>query len=98
MLVEYNADENLSSGLTKDGIEFEMIDIYETIFTSGEDISYGAVSAYLPLVDQFGSESVDVAYETRLDGKVGARINWENAIGLDFDQLWDVLFAIQEFQ
>lgn len=97
-LVEINADDILTAGLTKDGIEADMKDAYKVIFSAGYKIRYASVTANFMLVNQFGKSSVGPVYETKMWGNVGSRINWNNVDLVDFGKVWEVLFLNQSFR
>jgi hypothetical protein len=98
VLVNFNANNNLTTGLVKGGIELDMQDIYKAVYTSGLPISYAATSAFFPVTDKFGNRKQGLVYETRLDGKVGKRINWDNTEALDFSRLWHIVLINQSFR
>lgn len=68
-----------------------MVRAYEAIFTSGIPIHFATMAATLPMMDRFGRESVDDAYATRMDFRVGERVNWERVWRLNPASLWSVI-------
>jgi len=90
--VSFNADDNLTNNLTRKGIESEMSDIYQVIYSNYKDVSSTQVAAYLDVVDQYGNTENSVVYTTILDQDVGYKINWSlDSATLEFEivpKLW----------
>jgi hypothetical protein len=78
VLVEFNADNNFTNSMAKNGIEIEMSDVYIALYTSeiGKKIEIVDVKAYLPLTDKYGNTQDGVVYGSVLDGSDAAQINW----------------------
>ncbi len=75
--VDFNASQNLTSGLTLDGIKMKSTDLYQGLYTSGvNNIEQVIVSAYLPGMDRYGNTTDTLAYRSELDGDVAAKVNW----------------------
>ena len=97
--VVFEAAENLTKGMTKDGIELDMQRGYEAMFTkTGVPIARGGIDAHMMLVDRYGEGSLGLVYGTTLQGDTAARVNWENKLMLDWSNLWTVYFARPEFR
>ena len=86
--VNFNANDNLSMGFIRGGIENEMAETYETLFTSGEDVRSVVIGAYFTLVDNLGNETEELVYRTRLNFDVAQDINWANAAILNWPEVW----------
>ena len=76
VFVEYNADDSLTIGLRKRGIELKMGETYHAFYTSGKDITTASIAAYFPLTDKYGNTEAGVVYKTRLDRTEADKINW----------------------
>jgi len=76
VIVEFNASDNLSTNLRKVGIEKQMSELYISLYRSGKDIKTVSVSAYFPLVDQYGNENDRVIYASTLDSEEASKVNW----------------------
>lgn len=102
VFVEYNADDNITSGLRKSGIEKRMSSIYIALYTSEKDIRTATVTAYFPLVDQYGNESQDPVYKSALDKEEADKVNWDadsSYLRLTIlPQVWRITFLHPEFQ
>jgi hypothetical protein len=98
VLVRFNADKNLTTGLTKRGIELDMEEIDKAVYKSGLPISYVATSALFPVTTTLGDTTQALVYETRLDGKIGRRINWKNVDSVDSAGCGRSFFINQSFR
>lgn len=69
-----------------------MKETYRVLYTSrnASQIETASLTAYAPVVDQYGNETPAVVYSTTLDGVTGRKINWDNFPTLDFNTLWVV--------
>jgi hypothetical protein len=78
VLVEFNANNNFTNSMAKNGIEIEMSDVYIALYTSAiaQKIKIVDVKAYLPLTDKYGNTQDGVVYGSVLDGSDAAQINW----------------------
>lgn len=74
--VDFNADDNLTTNLRKVGIEKEMSELYITLYKSGKDVSNATITAYFPLVDQYGKENDRAVYQSTLDKAEASKVNW----------------------
>jgi hypothetical protein len=99
VFVEFNANDNLTKGMMKRGIELEMIEAYKDIYTSNVHVYSASMSAYFPGTDKFGRSSEALVYKTILEGNVGRQINWKGDYQiLDFHKLWKVAMLHSEFR
>jgi hypothetical protein len=82
----------LGAGLGRSLIESDMKETYRVLYTSrnASQIEEASLTAYAPVVDQYGNETPAVVYSTTLDGVTGRKINWDSFPTLDFDSLWVV--------
>ncbi len=76
VLVEFNADDNLTTNLKKTGIQKRMSEVYIALYQSGHDVRSAAVSAYFPLVDKYGATSDAAVYKSMLDKAEADKVNW----------------------
>jgi hypothetical protein len=100
--IEFNASDNLSMNLRKSGIESQMSELYIALFQSGKDIQNVSITAYYPLVDEYGNENDRVVYMTKLEKPEVEKINWEaNSSSLKLSilpQVWTTLSLHPEFK
>ena len=97
--VTFRADDNLTTGLRKTGIELDMVDAYKAFF-DGTNIPLKEVilDAEFPLQDQFGNESDGSVYVTYLNRRVADKINWTEADYLEWSNLWTTTVLHPEFR
>ncbi len=74
--VVFNADENLTSNLKKQGIELQMAKLYQQLYTNKLPINRIVIQAYTNLVDQYGNEHDTEVFETFLNKDEADKINW----------------------
>lgn len=98
--IDFDASENLTKGLTKDGFKLDIQDLYTEIYTSdvAHRISIVDITVYYTLVDKYGNESKDPVYETVMTGRTARKINWDNVDAVDFDHLWTLVFIHPAFK
>lgn len=78
VFVQYNASDNLSVSMVKQGIEKTMSDIYIALYhESGQDVRQASVAAYLPMADDTGKTSVVVVYKSVLKKEEADTINFD---------------------
>lgn len=77
VFVTFNADDNLTSNLRLTGVEKTMSEIYTTLFTSQHEIKQAHVTAYFPLIDQYGNEEDRIVYKSHLTSEVAEKVNWD---------------------
>jgi len=77
VFVEMNANDNLTSGMIRGGIEQDMSKVYMALYQSGLDVRTATVAAYFPMTDQYGAESEAVIYKSMLDKSEADKVNWE---------------------
>lgn len=75
--VDFNASDNLSTNLRKVGIEKQMSELYIALYKSGKDVRTTTVTAYFPLVDQYGKENDRAIYQSTLDKEEASKVNWD---------------------
>jgi hypothetical protein len=74
--VDFNGDNNITNGMTENGIEIQMSDIYIALYTSNQKIEIATVTAYLPVTDKYGNTSDGIVYRSTLDIDDASKINW----------------------
>ena len=95
VIVDFNADGNLTQGLTKQRIKSDSVDLMRSLYTLPDvKINKVVARAYMPLVDKYGNESIGAAYIAVLDRGDGYKINWSADIAnLQFEivpNIWRV--------
>lgn len=98
VFVEIHAQDNMTTNMIRRGIERDMVETYEALYTSGVDVRAATVTAYFPLVDQYGQSSEEAVYKTILDIDEAERVNWDNPHAVDWDQVWTVSLLHQAFE
>lgn len=88
--VDFDASDNLRMDWIRGGIEFDMQDAYEALYTSGLDIRKATMSAHFPTVDKYGNDHDTVVYRTTLVRGDARKVNWDEAAGLDWGMIWTV--------
>lgn len=76
-LIEYNADSNLTSGLTRFGIWSDVIEIVNKLSEDPTKESI-TINAYIPLVDQYGNEAPGKVMTVNFNKETWSKINWDN--------------------
>ena len=87
VFVQYNASDNLSTSMIKQGIEKTMSDIYIALYHEGsQDVRQASVAAYFPMADEQGNTSDTVVYKSVLRKEDTAKINFDtNKATLELD-------------
>ena len=103
VFVEYNASNNLTTGLIKTGMESKMSEIYMTLYhQSGLDIRQASVAAYFPLIDQYGNENDEIVYKSLLDKTEADQVNWQADEAMlkvsILPGIWEISILHQEFR
>ncbi len=75
--VEFNANDNFGNDLIKSGIEKQMSEIYQALFTGYKTVGEVSVGAKFPMVNEYGDESDVVVYHTTLIKDEADKVNWE---------------------
>jgi hypothetical protein len=76
--VDFNMDQNLTMGLTRDGLKMEMSQVYTALFHGSRvHVQSAAVTAWGPLQDQYGNVRYEPVYGTTLTRDVADQINWD---------------------
>lgn len=76
VIINYNADENLTTNLTLTGIKGRMGELYTKLYKSNSPIKSVSVCAYMALTDKYGNASDDIVYTTVLSKEEAAKVNW----------------------
>lgn len=74
--VGFNANDNFGNELIKSGMEKQMSEIYQELFTKYDNINEVSVGARFPLTDQYGNEKQSVVYYTTLTKEEAGKVNW----------------------
>lgn len=77
--IGFNADDNFSKNMIKTGIESQMSEIYQAIFTKFDNVGEISIGARFPLADAYGNESLKVVYYTTLTKAEADKINWNTS-------------------
>ncbi len=91
-LIEYNADGNLTSGMTRRGIWLDVIKIVKKISTDPA-IESITVNAYIKLVDQYGNEAPGKVMTVNLTKDTWSKINWDNFITDNLPEVADLYWV-----
>lgn len=91
-LIEYNADANLTSGLTRFGIWSDVIEIVQELSTNSTAESI-TVNAYIKLIDQYGNEDMGRVMTVNLTKETWSKINWDNFITENLPTVADLYFV-----
>jgi len=92
VLIEYAADSNLTSGMTRRGIWSDTIEIVKELSTDGS-IDSVTVNAYLALVDQYGNEAPGKVMMVNLTKPTWSKINWDNFITYNLQNVADLYWV-----
>lgn len=90
-LIEYNADSNLTGGLTRFGIWSDVIEIVRKLSEDPTQESI-TVNAYIPLVDQYGNEAPGKVMTVNLDKATWSKINWDNFLTDNLPNVADIYY------
>src|SRR5581483_2595103 len=75
--LDLNANDNLTTGLTRDGIKTDMSDSYIALFHgTGPTVQMAQITAWMVLTDKFGTSRNVAVVATKLDKATADRINW----------------------
>lgn len=77
VVVEFNANDNMTDNLRRSGIDKTMAEVYQALYSDGLQVTEAVVHGYFPLIDRFGNESVDKVASTALDAETAAQVNWQ---------------------
>jgi len=76
VIVKFNADDNLSKGLIKTGVQMKVSEIITVLFTERQDIQNVAVFALFPLQDKYGNAFRGDVYIAKMDVNEAKKVNW----------------------
>lgn len=76
VLVEFNADDNLSKGMIKTGIQIKIAEILKPLFTERGDVQEVTVIALFPLQDKYGRSFRGGVYKAVLNTGEASKVNW----------------------
>ena len=81
--VVFRGSPNLTNRMTGRGIELEMIDGYEAIFTAGTPVHQATIEAHMMFSDAFGNEFLGAVYGTKLMGDTIQGADWSTKETID---------------
>ena len=96
--VVFEGSPNLTNSMTRRGIEYDMADGYEAIYTAGVPVHSATIEAHMTLIDARGNESLGNVYGTRLDGEPARGVNWPNKDIIDWGNVWTVYAMNRAFR
>ena len=73
-------------------IEWDMMDAYKKIYTSGAPVWKATIVAHARPVDPYGNESIGPIYRTEMDAVTARQINWDNHRGVNAPQVLDIIY------
>ena len=68
-----------------------MVDVFENLFTSGQDVAEGHLSVRMTVVGRQGTSPNSIVYKTRPKREDAEGIDWANKANPDFSESWEVL-------
>ena len=79
--IEYMADENLTTGMTKTGMWMDAMEVLEELPTVlNTQVMKITLNPQFKLVDQYGQESIEKVMTIRVTRETWEKINWDNFI------------------
>lgn len=96
--VTFMGSDNLTNNMIKRGMELNMIDGYEAIFTAGFPVLGVTIRALLPLMDRLGNESTGMVHRTELQQDIASKVNWKNKSRIDFTEVWETSYLHHGFR
>jgi hypothetical protein len=87
VLIELNSSENLTSNLQKATLHKEAVETFKAVFSTDGNIKDAVVWAYLPLRDQYGNVSDDLAVSYAISRELFEKVNWSNFYSDDLPAL-----------
>lgn len=91
VLVEFNGDELETIPEEFNAMNIWMVNAFEALFTSGQDVAEGHMSARMTVIGRQGTSPNSIVYKTRLKREDAEGIDWANKANLDFSAIWEVL-------
>ncbi len=91
LMIEINGDELEDIPKRKAGLDRQMRDAYEAVFTAGYDLTEVTISARMRAIDGRVGPTQAVVYRTRLGKDAVAGIDWTRRDTIDFNEIWDIL-------
>lgn len=96
--VQFRAADNFTTNMTKKGIERDMMESFQALFTSAVPVGMVSIEAYMMLIDKFGNEEEGIVYGATMRSQVASQVNWENWEILDPKDVWDIYFTNVAFR
>ena len=73
--IKFNADNNLSKGMIKTGIQMKTSEILTALFAKRSDIKKATVSALFPLQDKYGNPFRGDVYVAEMEAEEARKVN-----------------------
>ena len=96
--VVFEGSPNLTTGMTRRGIENDMVDGYEAIYTAGVPVHSATIEAHMTIIDARGNEFLGNVYGTKLNGEAARGVNWSNKDITDWGNVWTVYAMNRAFR
>lgn len=77
VLVNFNANDNLSENLIEKGIWEDMTSIYKALYTQNDDVERATLFAYFDTTDKYGNSSESLVLKTSLYKPEAEKVNWD---------------------
>lgn len=90
--VSFNVGRVYSEDFAKKETRRRMVAAYQNLWETGLPISIISFSAYSSMIDPYGNASEQSVFETWMDFRTADKVNWKNAMILNFDDIWKVSF------
>lgn len=96
--IEINGDENVTSSMTRDGLNNDTLKAYQAAFASDstEDLTI-SIDAYLPGTDTYGNTSGSIAIQSRLNRATADKIQWGNVLLENIPGVLDYYHEVMKF-
>lgn len=83
VIARMNANENLTSNMTRTGILNQSAEVFEELFLIDE-VEQVSLMWFLPLTDTYGNVSPGEVLRVEIDREISERINWDNFDNANF--------------
>jgi len=101
--IDFNANENFTTNMTKGGIQMDMTDVYKVLFTNQNfNVSEVTINAWFATIDKYGQEGEDIVYKTKLAKEEADKVNWgtdESTLQLEImPNVWETVHLHSDYQ
>jgi hypothetical protein len=79
-LLQLNADENLTTNMTKEGMWLDSEHLWKRVFTERSDIEAMTIEWVFPLVDVKGNSEDAIVMRLKMSKQNAADVNWDNVL------------------